>query len=103
VASLQGTTDETEARSNKNDNDNDNDNTFQKQRQGALKLPATKPKNSTLNTCSQDHAATQLPWSDANGHLFTTFGKGTASVATRKMINNVDAWFPRSISFRMRP
>jgi hypothetical protein len=82
VAFLEGTDAETEAHSNNDDNDNDNDNddTFQNQRQGALKLPATKLKKTTLNTCLQDHAATQLPRIDTNGHLFTAFGKGTASV-----------------------
>ena len=40
-----------------------------------------------------DFAATQLPRIDTNGHLFTTLGIGTASVANRKMIDDIDAWF----------
>ena len=88
AAPLDGTTTETDADSKNNDA---NDDAFQNQHQGALKLPATKPNKMILNTYLQDYAATQLPRIDTNGRLFTTVGKGTASVANRKMIGDVDA------------
>ena len=84
--SLDGNTAETD--------NNDNDDAFpNQQRQGTLKLPATQPSKSILSACLHDFAATQLPRIDTNGHLFTTLGTGTASVANRKMINDIDAWF----------
>jgi hypothetical protein len=92
AASLaEGAAAETDTRSN-NDDDDDDD-AFQNQPQESVKLPATKPKKTMLNTCSQEHAATQLPRIDNDGHLHAAFGKGSASVANRKRINDVDAWF----------
>jgi hypothetical protein len=59
-------------------------------------LAATELTRTTLNTCLQDCAATQLPRIDTKGHLFTTSGKGIASVANRKVINAINAWFQQS-------
>jgi hypothetical protein len=72
---------------------NNDDDALQNQREGALKLPSTQPKESRLNTYLQEYAKTQLPRIDTDGNLFTTVGKGTASVVNRKIIDDVHAWF----------
>jgi hypothetical protein len=90
VSLVEGAATKTDTHSN-NDDDNDDD-----KRQGALKLPATKLKKTTSNSCLQDHAATQPPRIDTDGHLFTMVSKGSASVSNRKKIDDVDAWFEKT-------
>jgi hypothetical protein len=45
---------------------NNDDDALQNQHKGALKLPATQPKKSRLNTYVQEYAKTQLPRIDTN-------------------------------------